>query len=306
MSDKPQQVATGAFVMGALLIAIVTLLYLAGSGFSNKERFVMVFDSAAKGLNIGAPLALRGIQVGQVTGVNVVIDADTAEVFVVVEAEIDVDRIHYRGSPGVVEPADLVERGLRAQLNMQSLVTGLLYIEMDFHPGSEIKLVDIDSPLPQFPTTPTNLEQLAKKLSEFNIEALAEKLEKISEGVESLLGSEELQQLPANLNQTLVTITELGAQVQEQLAHSGPRLDAVLEQTSSAISNANTELTEATDAFQESMQQLDKLLSNDSATIYQLNKALNEVSKASRSLRQLANTLENQPEALLKGKGGGQ
>jgi len=306
MSDKQQYVATGAFVVGALLIGIATLLYLLGSGLKQTNKFVMVFDGAAKGLNIGAPLALRGVQIGQVTGVNVVLDTNTADVFVVVEAEIDASKIHYRGDPSSVETQDLINRGLRAQLNMQSLVTGMLYIELDFHPETPVKYVDVDSKLPQFPTVPTSLERLAKKFEDLDFEGLTETLKHISDGVESLLGSEDFKQLPGNMNSTLASLRELSEQLQSQLARSGPRIDTVLEQTSAAIASTNTELARAVDAFQKSMNNLNDVVSEDSATVYQINTALEEVRRASRSLRQLANTLDNQPEALLRGKSGDQ
>lgn len=306
MSENPRNVATGAFVFGALLIAIVTLLYLLGSGFKKTDPFVMVFDGAARGLNSGAPIALRGVSVGQVTDVDVVLDAHTADLYVVVTGEIDESSIRYRGDPNTVSTEDLIERGLRAQLNMQSLVTGLLYIEIDFHPESELILADIDSPYEQFPTIPTNLERLAKKLEDFDMEALSEQLKDIGDNIQSVLGSEEFRQLPSNMNTTLVSLRELSDQMQVQLASSGPRLDNVLEQTSTTIAKANSELADAIDVFQQSMENLNGLTSTDSATLYQLNTALKEVSRASRALRQLVTTLEDQPEALLQGKGGDQ
>lgn len=304
MSDKPQNVATGAFVVGAMLIATVTLLYLLGSGFRKSEPFIMVFDSAARGLNAGAPIALRGVRIGQVTDVDVVLDAQTAEIFVVVTGEIDDSTIHYRGDPAKVSTGDLIARGLRAQLNIQSLVTGLLYIEIDFHPNSELILADIDSPYEQFPTIPTNLERLAKKLEDFDLAALNDKLRSIGENIESVVTGEEFRQLPSNMNDTLASLRALSDQLQDQVASSGPRLDNVLEQTSTTVANANAELTEAIEAFQQSMKNLNDLTATDSATLFQLNSALQEVSRASRSIRQLTTTLENQPEALLRGKGG--
>ena len=76
MSNKPHTVALGAFITGSLLIAIVALLYLLGSGLGEREKVVMVFDGSIKGLNVGAPLALRGVQVGQVTKIELVLDVE--------------------------------------------------------------------------------------------------------------------------------------------------------------------------------------------------------------------------------------
>ena len=93
MSDKPHTVAIGAFVIGASLIAIATLLFLLGSGFGRKETVVMAFDGSVKGLNVGAPLALRGVKVGEVTDIEVVLDSANANVIMVVEANFDADNI---------------------------------------------------------------------------------------------------------------------------------------------------------------------------------------------------------------------
>ena len=78
MTGKSQSVATGAFVVGALLIAISALAYLLGAGFKPTNKTSMVFNGAARGLNIGAPVALRGVQIGEVTDVDVVIDEMSA------------------------------------------------------------------------------------------------------------------------------------------------------------------------------------------------------------------------------------
>ena len=143
MSEKPHTVALGAFIVGALLIVISTGLFLLGSGLGKKETMVMVFDSSVKGLNVGAPMAMRGVQVGQVTGIELIMDADTLDLITVVEADFMVNRVHWEGSEDEDEDLTgaLIARGLRAQLNTQSLLTGLLYVQLDFHPDSEIILL---------------------------------------------------------------------------------------------------------------------------------------------------------------------
>ena len=304
MSEKSQYATTGAFVVGALLIFVAVVLYLLGSGFGKRESFVMGFDAAAKGLSAGAPVALRGVQIGQVTDVDVVLDTKTADVLVVVKAEIDETSIYYEGDPDAVNTEDLIKRGLRAQLNMQSLVTGLLYIEMDFHPDSPVRHYDLNSDLPQFPTVPTNLERLAMQLQNFDIDKLAKRIETISDGIDKLVSSKEIQQLPINMNETLNSLKELSEKMQTQLASSGPRLDAMLDETTTTIASTGSQLNDAVQSFENSMQSLEELVSSDSTTVYQMNEALNEVSRASRSLRLLTTTLERQPESLIRGRTG--
>jgi paraquat-inducible protein B len=304
MSEKSQYATTGAFVVGALLIFVAVVLYLLGSGFGQRESFVMVFNAAAKGLSAGAPVALRGVQIGQVTDVDVVLDTKTADVLVVVKAEIDETSIYYEGDPSAVDTEDLIKRGLRAQLNMQSLVTGLLYIEMDFHPDTPVKHYNLNSELPQFPTVPTNFERLTMQLQKLDIDKMATRIETISDSIDKLVSSEEMQQLPVNMNETLDSLQGLSEKMQTQLASSGPRLDAMLDETTTTIASTGSQLKNAVQSFENSMQSLEELVSSDSTTVYQMNEALNEVSRASRSLRLLITTLERQPESLIRGRTG--
>lgn len=318
MSEKQQTVAIGAFVIGASLIALTLTIFLLGSGFGKKEKVVMVFDGSVKGLNVGAPLALRGVKVGEVTAINLVLDSAKTNVIMMIEANFDPKNIRRKGISDTNLAEGLVSRGLRAQLNTQSLLTGLLYVELDFFPDSQLKLVDIDSPYLQLPTIPTNLQRIAKKLEEFDITKLTDQLEGISNGVNKLVSSKEFQKLPANVTSTLESMRELSTEIREQLASTGPKLNTVLDEAAVTVANANTELpklaalvegnlkilNDAIVTFEQGMNGIDGLVSPDSATLYQLNTALQEMTRAGRSLQALANTLEAQPESLIRGKRG--
>ncbi len=318
MSEKSHTVAIGAFVIGASLIALVTVLFLLGSGFGKGEKVVMVFDGSVKGLKVGAPMTLRGVQIGQVTGIELILNSDKASVVMVVEAELNAKNIHREGNVNANLTEELISRGLRAQLNTQSLLTGLLYIELDFHPDSPLNLADINSPYTQLPTIPTNLQRIAQKLEDIDVSKLSDDLESISNGINTLVSSEEFQSLPTNITSTMESMRDLSAQLQEQVARTGPKLDSVLDETATTVSNANADLPKlvtliegnlkvlngAITAFEQGMGQVEGLASPDSPTLYQLNNALQEVTRAGRSLQSLANTLEQQPESLIRGKRG--
>lgn len=320
MREKPHTVAIGAFVIGAILIALATLVFLLGSGFGKREKVVMVFDGSVKGLNVGAPMALRGVQVGQVTNIELILDSDNASVIMQVEADLNAKNIRRQGSVNDNLTEELITRGLRAQLNSQSLLTGLLYVELDFHPDSPLNLADIDSPYIQLPTIPTNLQRIAQKLDDIDVSKITDELESISNGINTLVSSEEFQGLPANITSTLDTVRDLSAKLQDQLATTGPKLDNVLDETAVTVKKANTEmpklasliegnlkiLNNAIATFEQGMQGVDGLVSPDSATLYELHNALQEMARAGRSLQALANTLEQQPEAVIRGKRGDQ
>lgn len=319
MSEKPQAVAIGAFVMGALLIAVSTIIFALGTGFG-KERstVVMVFEGSVKGLTIGAPVALRGVQIGQVTDIELILDADTVELIMLVEAELRGENVRRTGTNAESLTEELISRGLRAQLNTQSILTGLLYIQLDFHPDSELILAQIDSPHLQIPTIPTELERLTRKLESIDFAKVASDLEATAEGINSFVTSDAFQALPDQLQDTLASLSGLSEQLQTQLASTGPRLDAVLDGAAVTVNTANEELPELSEmvsrnlevleqailAFEEGMQGIDDLVDHDSATMYELNRTLRDLSQAGRALEQLGRALEEQPESLIRGRTG--
>jgi paraquat-inducible protein B len=317
MSEKPHTVAIGAFVIGALLIGVTLVLFALGSGFGrDRETIVMVFDGSVKGLTVGAPLALRGVNIGQVTNIELMLDSDTVELIMLVEAELRGDDIRRVGHNDRDLTEELIARGLRAQLGLQSLLTGLLYIQLDFHPDTKVVLGKIESPYTQIPTIPTDMQQLAAKLEEMDLAKLADNIQATIEGLNSFVTSENFQALPENLNTTLLAVTELSTQLRQQIASSGTRLNEVLDGAAVTLASADKELpkisglaernlellAEAITAFEITMKDLDTMISPDSPTSYELNKALQEFAMASRAIRLLARTLEEQPESLIRGK----
>lgn len=319
MSEKPHTVAIGAFIVGALLIALTTVIFVIGSGLGkDRRKVVMVFDGSVKGLSVGAPVALRGVQIGQVTDIELILDTDDVELIMLVEAELSADNIRRRGASTEEFTEELISRGLRAQLNTQSILTGLLYIQLDFHPETRVDLVTIDSPYLQIPTIPTGLERLTREVQDIDIAKIASDLESTLEGLQTFITNAQFQSLPSRLDESLATITALGDQLREQMETTGPKLDQALDGASQTFTMANGELAEisslvqknlktlenAVEAFNEAMQEIDGLISPDSATTHELNRALREIALAGRSLQALAKTLEEQPEALLRGKSG--
>ena len=243
MSEKPHTVAIGGFVVGALLIAITIVIFALGSGFGQqRDKVIMVFEGSVKGLAVGAPVTLRGVEIGQVTAIELMLDADTIELIMLVEAELRDKNIRRLGDNADDVTDELISRGLRAQLNTQSLLTGLLYVQLDFHPEREAIMVDIDTPYTQIPTIPTNLELLTRRIEDLDLAELASDLQATAEGLNAFVTNEGFQVLPDALNATLASVTALSQQLQAQLAASGPKLDGVLDSATDTLTGANEEL----------------------------------------------------------------
>ena len=317
MSEKNHTVAIGAFVIGALLIAITIVIFALGSGFGQqREKTVMVFEGSVKGLVIGAPVTLRGVQIGQVTNLELMLDSDTIDLIMVVEAEITGKNIRRLGSNPEDVTDQLIARGLRAQLKTQSLLTGLLYIQLDFHPDKPPVFVDLKTEHLQIPTIPTELEILTQRLENLDFAKIAEKVEGIIDGLDSFLTNKEFQALPTSLQSTLVAVTQLSEELRTQVATSGPKLDTVLDDVSETVAGANKELPkfsamaqknlqvldEAIKGFEQTMANINRMVEPGSGTNYQFSKALKELTMAGEAIKQLANTINEQPESLLRGK----
>jgi len=319
MSESRHVVAIGAFVTGALLIAISTIIFLLGTGFAGeRSKAVMVFEGSVKGLSVGAPVALRGVEIGQVTDIQLILDSEMAELIMLVEAEFRSENVRRLGTGRESLTEELISRGLRAQLNTQSILTGLLYIQLDLHPDSEMILAEIDSPYLQIPTIPTELERLTRKLETLDLAKMAGDTEAILEGLNTFVSNEKFQQIPAVIQGALSSLTEVGEQLSTQLADTGPRLNAVLDSAGATLDQASEDLPQLTEllranltalqgailVFEGSMQEFRGLIDHDSGTVYELNKTLRELSRAGRALQLLGETLEEQPEALIRGKSG--
>jgi len=316
MSDDSKAVAIGAFVVGAAVIAISVVLFISSSGWGNdKTKVVMVFDGSVKGLSIGAPVTLQGVQIGQITNIHLNFDAETVNATAMVEAEIIHQKLGTKAGRAGELPEVVLAKDLRAQLHSQSLLTGLLYVQFEFQPETRVKLAEITSPYLQIPTIPTDLQRITQALESMDFVGLINDIRTIAGGLGQVVGSESFQKLPADLHSTLSSVAEMTILLEAQINSTGPKLDRVLDSTAKTMKVLNSEipklsatadtslvlLNHAIGSFETTMLNVNMLVSDDSATIYGLKQALREVAQAGRELQLLAKTIEEHPEALIRG-----
>lgn len=308
MSRKGNPVFIGAFVVGALaLAAFAAVLFGTGALFKDSTTYVMFFEGDVSGLRVGAPVTFRGVPLGSVTDIRASLLRRGArvETRIAVYAELAEGAVTTESDLAVGQPDDevyrlLIENGLRAQLQMQSLVTGQLFVQLDLHPDRPAIFVGGDPFVRELPTIPTPLElvtrsarKLLERIGELPLEEIIHNLNVSLEGAGRILNSEEAQQLLANLD---ATTTDLRGVV--------GRLDGRVEGVASELEGT---LASATETF-EALRTAIGVISEDSELHYELESLMREAGTAARSLRVLAETLEQHPEALLSGKpepGGG-
>jgi len=343
MSRKANPALVGAFVVGAVVVAIAALvLFGAADLWRDKLRAVLYFEGSVRGLNVGSSVVFRGVQVGRVVEIRLFMDPESAEALIPVVVELD---------PGVVEPtragsehlepeenlALLIERGLKGRLETQSLLTGLLVVELDLYPKEPARFVGFDQRYPEIPTLPTVLQVLTKELESLDVSKLAEDVSSTLDGISRLVNSPELKAAVTGLKDTLAHYDELAERVEAEVrrladAYTGlaeridgrvdptvDGVDALLEEARGLLASARStidsierrvsdedglfaSLDEAAEATGRAATNAGALLGENSYVVRELQTALRELALSARALRQLAETLERRPEALIRGK----
>jgi paraquat-inducible protein B len=314
MGKKANPTIIGLFVVGALALAVAgVVVFGSGQFFKNTEEFVMFFPGSVNGLTTGAPVKFKGVAIGQVTDIKLVMQREARadeQLTIPVFVQTDPSKIFVDGNRlEMTDPNNLrqlIERGMRGQLQSQSLVTGLLFVQIDFFPDTPINYVLPQPSEPmEIPTIPTTLEQASSVAREIIDELRSVKfgpmVQDASEALDSLkvlLSSPALQQsidaLPAtiqHLDATIATVNRLSAELQGHVGPFAKRLDTTLV-------GADQTLTSVRDTVGAAR----TLIEPGAPLDHELRKTLQDVSAAARALAQLADYLERNPTALLYGK----
>ncbi|OPX35555.1 MAG: hypothetical protein B1H12_08750, partial [Desulfobacteraceae bacterium 4484_190.2] len=215
MSKKANKTAIGGFVVGALaLIVVGVLIFGSGKFLSKTETYVMYFEGSVRGLNVGAPLVFRGVKIGSVTRILLVANTDDLSFTIPVFAKVEQNKFTLTGDEILDQSPEqqlvlLVARGLRAQLIKQSMVTGQLIVELDFHPDKPAKLVAGYSEYMQIPTIRSGMDDLVKQIEKAPIEEILNKVLSAVDGIEKAINSKEVKESLRFLEQTVKNLNKL-------------------------------------------------------------------------------------------------
>jgi paraquat-inducible protein B len=305
MGKKASPFTIGVFVVTAVALAVVGVtVFGSGRFFRRTEQCVIYFKRSVNGLRVGAPVKVKGVEVGAVNRILLRLGSlalQPEDVRIPVIIEIDRDRMakQTEGGGPSMSVQEAIDLGLRAQLVSESLVTGLLYIELDFHPGTAATLVNDPSvKYPEIPTLPTALErvevqasEIIANLSETDFRGLVESLRQAVDGVKVLVTSPKLhaavdglEGTEQNLNAAIADIRRLTGTVQGEIGPLGQRLNATADKAGTALDGVRV------------------LVEPGSPVTYQLGRTLEEVAAAARSVHTLADALERDPSMLVRGR----
>jgi paraquat-inducible protein B len=247
------------------------------------QTYLLNFSESLRGLSPGAPVDFRGIVIGEVKSISVEYDREAKAFRFPVEIEIYPERVQSRYRPGAQQPSAMerepqvllnrmVARGFRAQLKSANLLTGQLYVALDFFPRAPKASVNWEQTPPLIPTVPGSLQDIQETLR-----GIAAKLEKVPFDT---IGTD-LGKTLKSLNTTLQGANKVVQQLDESVV---PEVRGTLERAQQAIGS------------------VERTLSTDAPVQQDLRETLGEVGRAAQALRVLADYLSRHPEALIRGK----
>ncbi len=260
--------------------------------YTEKVFYLVYFDGSVRGLRPGAPVEFRGMRVGSVTDVRLEIDPKQDTVRIPVTLAIEPERVTMVGGALSPEPnammRSLVAGGLRAQLKSGNLLTGELLVDLDFYPQSAPAKLGESGTYPVIPSVPTQLEVLTasvtgvlSKVAALPLPELIADLRTTLQDVDNLVASPDTKQTVAGLRESATRLQGLLGTIEQRLGPLLTRADSTLASTN-ALVGQNSQLR------------------------YDLGDLMRELTSAARSIRVFADYLERHPEALLRGKAGGQ
>jgi len=258
--------------------------------YSQGKKFIVKFSESLRGLSVGAPVEFRGIQMGEVIDIQMLFDIPNKELTIPVVISLDNSKIKFTGNSKLNQQLVtrkermnfLIKKGIRAQLNTGSLLTGKLYVELDVFPKAEPFKVDWSADIPELPTVhgtlgaiKTNLSSILHK-ADSTMTQINELSYKLNHNIEP-----QVEETLTQINSMMVQVGELSKKLNHKVA---PELSSTLKSTEKTLLSMR------------------KLLRNDSPLQQDLHITLEEFTKMATSIKRLTDYLERHPESLLKGK----
>jgi paraquat-inducible protein B len=311
-------------VLGGVLLAVIAVVaFGSGQFFRDTRRYISFFEGSVSGLDISAPVRFRGIDVGSVRDILVDlpnVDRTSTDLRIAVIYDLDREWVEARGAAArVADPLDintLIDLGIRAELATESLVTGRKYIALDLDPLNPVITTPVaGAPYPEIPTLTTGLERIEEEVYRIISEIGSVRLDSLVSVATVAFGeigdvaaspalASAIEHLPRTVDRLNTTIGDLQAlvvRVDSAVAPMGDDVRRTADQAATTLARLDTTLAEATVVIRDAR----GVLVPESPPLVQFERAMLELSAASRALRDVADYLERNPSALVRGRPGG-
>ncbi|QZP17839.1 MlaD family protein [Methylophilales bacterium] len=335
MSKQVSPTLIGSFFLAALgLVIIAILMFGGGSYFKKHHQFVLFFhtENNLNGLNVGAPVKLEGVKIGEVKEVALLLDEKTLDVVKPVVIELDYSNIiNDDGDDTDFESKDgdehnqstknFIKKGLKAQLKTQSLLTGLLYIEFQFSPQDEVVMSGRNfRDLQELPTT-TNVtedlkreaQEVADRIGKLPLEEIVEDLAVNMHEIKVILTSKSLKENRQGVNQSIKEMEKLLINLNDNFTPLMLNLNGTMKDTRVVVQEFSREIKPVLSSLEKTLNKATELLSESQYAVRSFEdfsspeaplwQALEALKEAAESTKNLTDTLERNPESIIYGKG---
>ncbi len=277
---------------------------------------------------VGSTVVFQGVPVGQVKTISVFYESAAKTFQIPVVIETDPQRFHEINPQGTevqhkIEPDELdrlIRAGLRGQLGLQSLVTGQLVVSLNIMPNTPVNMRG-DGSMLEIPTVPSSFERLAAALQKLDLPELADNINRVVEDISKAIDEGGLQELLQDVRRTAREFGDLAVQLQDRTAVLTAEVQATTQTARGLMNRIENQVDPVADEAVQTMEEIQKAMvqaektlveiqhlavdySADSDFGFELSTALNEVAATARSVRALTDMLQQQPDALLRGKTG--
>jgi paraquat-inducible protein B len=316
----------GAFVIAAIAMMVVGVLWLSGNDLFKKQQEAMIFYKGnVTGLYVGAPVGFRGVTIGQVEEIGIQVDRDSLKALMPVRIRLRTDALRFNGTEKgtPVDLPGLVQRGLRARLVAQSFVTGQKAIELDFVPNTPSTLLG-DSSKPEIPALAERFGALIDQVADLPLRDTVQEMRDTVREMRDTLGSvqhaldgtqkvlvgvageitqsgtasrntlqaatDAIRQVQLNSAATLKAITQLSDAAKQTVMTAQPDLQRTLADTRAAAESARV-----------AMNRVAEMTAPNASLRGDLDAAVRDLSQAARGLRDWSELLEEKPNAVIFG-----
>jgi paraquat-inducible protein B len=321
MSKKANPTAIGLFIVLGLALGVSGLLLFSSSKlFTKTYDYILYFNESLNGLNEGAPVKYRGVRIGSVKRVMVRFNQVTNDYAMPVIIELEEKLINERlGEPFEVFSSRVVEErirlGLRASLQSESLVTGVLYIDVRPNANAPPPVFhQLVKRYPEMPTEATQIQQLFNNLASLDVKRIETNLNATLSKLDSVIGSLNMADISAGITNVIVSVQQLisspaitndlaaVATAVEQYRLLGEKLNRKVDPLADSITNSLASANRALAQVQGAAENMRTLVAPDSPLRGNLDQALQELAGAVQSLSALLDFLKQHPNALITGR----
>ena len=327
MSQKINTTTIGLFIVTGVALGVTGLLLFSSSKmFSKSHDIIVYFDQSLNGLNAGAPVKYRGVTIGSVKQVMIRFNQATNDNAMPVILEIEdklvrqrlgdeVGQMFYAGTTDEQVREDRIKQGMRASLQTESLVTGVLYVDLRINPKASPPVFhQLEKRYNELPSESTQIQQLFENLSSLDIKSLQTNLNNLIIRLDTKVGELNMADINAGVTNLLLSVNHLVSDPDltnalaalrptiDQYRELGAKVTSKIDPLANSVTNTLAQADRALAQIRGAGENLRTMLAPDSPVRNDLDLALAQLAGAAQSISALADFLKQHPNALIAGR----